>query len=70
MFQPGSGNEAFRASISPSGVGPRAIYRPCQSIEQLTVTTSWSRSTLLHQCSGALADFLKRHFECAKLLWA
>jgi hypothetical protein len=27
---------------------------------------AWSRSTLLHQRGGALADFLKRPFETAK----
>src|SRR5258708_4239054 len=31
---------------------------------------SWSRSTLLHERSGALADFLKRHFQTTKLLRA
>src|SRR5260370_30263531 len=31
---------------------------------------SWSRSPRLHERSGALADFLKRHFQTTKLLRA
>ena len=34
------------------------------------MTNTWSRSTLLHQRSGALADLLKRHFETLELLRA
>jgi len=47
----------FRARLVPSN-------------RALTLTTSWSRSTLVHQRGSALAEPLKRHFETMKLLRA
>src|SRR5262249_8828340 len=48
--------------------GRRARLVP--SNRALTLTTSWSRSTLVHQRSSLLADLLKRHLEATKLLGA
>jgi hypothetical protein len=59
MFQPGSGNEAFKAGIRPVPINAT-----------FTLTTPWSGSTLLDQRGSALTDFLERHFETTKLLYA
>src|SRR5262245_64948582 len=48
--------------------GRRARLVP--SNRAFTLTTLWSRSTLVHQRSSLLADLLKRHLEATKLLGA
>src|SRR5271169_1032339 len=68
MFQPGSGNEAFRASIKPEWRKRSGYLSPVPINRTLTLTTPWRRSTVLHQGGGALAYFLKRRFEATKLL--
>src|SRR5260370_19425270 len=70
MFQPGSGNEAFRASKKKEWRKRSGYLSPVPINRTLTLTTPWSRSTLLHQRGSALADFLECHFEAAKLLRA
>src|SRR6266853_899550 len=68
MFQPGSGNEAFRARIKPEWRKRSGYLSPVPINRTLTLTTPWSRSTLLHQRGSALTHLLKRHFQITKFL--
>src|SRR6266404_7176051 len=70
MFQPGSGNEAFRAMIKPEWRKRSGYLPPVPINPTLTLTTPCGRSTLLHQRGSALADFLKCRFEATKFLRA